>query len=314
MSVPKKNTTWGEVLYKGKTYGILNGFHLSEEIWKRYKQYNGDKKCIQSTAPWETMKIKWVIEGDKLYLTQLCTDGLLTELMGTEKIAAKWINELELLVEDKKICKSYERRGSFINEIKYIVLKFDRGVISNVEKRSELYRSIALRNYIDRYPSYASLQIDATDLFYYLEEGTTPKEDQFFPMVTDHISQMVQKGSEEDISLDIEDVKAVLKNADTALFGAAKGSNTAEMVSSLADSMTGGILKAKSCLVHLTVNKNYPMENIATIMKSFEEKFGFDEEDEAEKYVSKMGVFIFGTRVVKVMDDGEVWMRVIVCV
>ncbi len=314
MSVPSKNTTWGEVLYEDKLYGVLGSFHLSEEIAEKYDRYSGDKGCIKSTAPWETIKVSWIIEEDRLYLTGLCGEGLLTELFDSEKIIADWVSEMELLVEHRRICKTYETRNSYLSEMKVLYLKLDRGSIVSRRNETEIYRSNELRNYIDSHQSYATLRINATDLMWYLEDGKSPSGDQFFPIVLDHIKQMTQKGSEDDISLTIEDVKSILKNGQLAVFGSAKRSDIDEMVGSLLDSMTDEVLEAKGCLMHFTMHKDYPLVNIKKIVSSFEKKLGYDREDPLEAYVPNRNIFIFGTRLSDEMGEDGVLIRVLLSI
>ena len=243
MSVPKKNTTWGEVLYEGEIYGVLDGFHLSEEMWEKYEQYNGDKRCIKSTAPWSTMKINWSIEEDKLYLIGLCEEGLLTELFSTEKILADWVAEMKLLVKHRKVCKTYKKKNSYLNEMDTLYLSLNQGDIVDKKSETELYTSIEMKNYIDRNPAYATLCIDSMDLLEYLEnEDVKLVGDQIFPVMSSIIDQMIQKGGKEDISLSIEDVKIVLKEGELAVFTSAKGNDIEEMVGSLVDSMTDEVL------------------------------------------------------------------------
>ena len=315
MSVPRKNSTWGDVLYKGEIYGVLDGFQLSEEMWKKYEQYSGNKRCIKSTAPWSTMKVSWSIEEDNLYLTELCGEGLLTELFGKEKILADWVDEMKLLVKHQKVCKTYEKKNSYLNEMDILYLSLNQGDIVDMHKETELYTSIEMKNYIDSNPAYATLRIDSMDLLEYLKnEDVKPVEDQILPVMSNIIDQMIQKGSEEDISLGIEDISIVLKEGELAVFASAKGSNIDEMVGSLIDSMTDEVLKAKGCLIHLTMNKAYSISNIESIVNSFENKLGFDKEDQLDAYIPNRNPFIFGTRLSDEIEKNEVLIQVLLCI
>ena len=124
MSIPRRDSTWGELLYRGKKYGVLNGFKINQDMLKKYNQYRGDKRCLYSSAPWYTTNVSWVIEDNKLYLTQLCGKGLLQELFGSEKILADWVSEMQLLKNHEKVCKTYEIRGSTLNRIKILNLSY----------------------------------------------------------------------------------------------------------------------------------------------------------------------------------------------
>ncbi len=305
MSVPKKNTTWGELLYRGKKYGVLYGFHLSKEILEKYEQYMGDKKCLSSTATWVTIKVTWSIEGDKLYLTKLCTEGLLEKLFGTEKILAYWVNELELLVEHRKICKTYERKGSYLNELNTLHLTFKHGSVVDVYEKTELYRSIEMKNYIDCNPAYATLHIDSSDLLIYLEnEVNRPHEDKISPLLFTIVGQMLQRGSENDISLGITDIKNVLKEGELAIFASAIGRDIVEMVESLVDSVTDKFFVAKGCLVYLEMHTNYPLSSVKKIVNTIEIKLDMDETKP----------YYFGTLLSDDLDEDEVEIRMLVSI
>lgn len=302
MSVPDKHTTWGEILYRGESYGVLYGFHLNEEIWEKKEEYTGDKGCVKSTAPWATIKVSWSIEDDKLYLTKLCSDELLKEIVGSERILAVWVGELELLVEHRKICKTYERRGSYINEIKTLQLTFNQGKLMNVSVNTELYRSIEMRNYIGRNPAYATYRIDSRDLLSYVEnEEWRPKEDQLFPVLSNMLEQMFQAGSKDDMSLGIKDLKNILKDGDLAVFGSAKGSNIDEMVDSLAESMTDEFLKVKGCLTRLTMNRHYPIASTERLVNEIERKMSLHDRP-----------FYFGTLLSDELAEDEIVIRILV--
>ena len=310
MSVPSKNTTWGEVLYEGKTYGVLYGSRLSDEI---VEKLNKDNDLLTYTsAPW-MRKIDWCVEDGQLYLTKLYTDEIHKEIFGSdEKVLADWVDEMKLLIDHRRVCKTYEKGNSYLNEMKVLYLKLDRGVVTSRKNETELYTSNELKTYIDRHQPYATLRINATDLMWYLEDGKSPSGDQFFPIVLDHVKHMTQKGSENDISLSIEDVNAVLKNGQLAVFGSARGSDIDEMVGSLVDSMTDEVLEAKGCLIHFIMHKDYPLVNIKKIVSNFEKKLGYDKEDPLDAYIPNRNIFVFGTQLSDEMDEGEVLIRVLI--
>lgn len=315
MSVSEKSTIWGELLYQGKIYGVLDGFHLSEEMWEKYEQYSGNKGCVKSTAPWSTMKVNWSIEEDKLYLTGLCEEGLLTELFGSEKILADWVGKMKLLVKHRKVCKTYEKKNTYLNEMDTLHLSLNQGDIEDKHSETELYTSIEMKNYIDRNPAYATLRIASMDLLDYLEnEDAKPVEDQILPVMLNLIDHMIQKGGKEDISLGIEDVKIVLKEGELAVYASAKGTDIDGMVGSLADSMTDEVPKAKGCLIHLTMNKGYPINNIKSIVYGFENKLGFDKEDPLDAYIPNGNPFIFGSRLSDELGEDEVLIRVLLSI
>ncbi len=314
MSVPKKDTTWGEVLYEGKKYGILNGFHLSEEIWGKYEHYTGDKGCALSTAPWATIKVFWSIENNRLYLTRFCSDGLLTELMGSEKILADWVEELSLSEEHRKVCKTYEQKNSYLNEMKILHLTLEKGVIVNMERETERYTSREMREYMDRNPAYVTLRIDSIDLLIYLEnEVDQPNEDQLFPILSNLIDPMLQEGGESDISLGMIDLTNTLKEGSLAVFGSAKGSDTDEMMGSLMDSMTDEILDVKGCLMHITMHKSYPVQSVEKIVNRVEKQLSKYGKDPLTIYAGEKP-FYFGTLSNEKMAEDEILIRMLVCI
>jgi len=131
------------------------------------------------------------------------------------------------------------------------------------------------------------------------------------PLMSKFIAQMIQKGNKEDISLDIEDVKSVLKKGEVAVFASAKGSDIYEMVGSLVDSVTDEALKAKGCIIHLMMNKDYPINSIKSIVNSFENKLGFDREEQLDPYIPNRNPFIFGTGLNDEINKNEVLIRVL---
>ena len=317
MSVPAKNTIWGEVLYEGKTYGVLDGFHLNEDIWEKYNQYNSDlEECFKSTAPWTSAKPTWSIEEGKLYLTGLCREGLPTELFDGKRILADWISEMKLLVKYQKVCKTYERKNSYLNKMDILHLSLNQGNIVDMRSETEYYTSIELKNYINNEEDeiawsspYTTLRIESMKLLDYLEDKTTKEtEDEIFPLMLNAINTMIQKGSEEDISLRTEDVKAVLNKGEVAVFASAKGSDIDKMVASLAYSMTDEVLRAKGCLIQLTMNEDYPISNVENIVNGFENRLGFSKEDSSDVY------FIFGTCLSDEMGEDEVHIRVLLSI
>ncbi len=334
---------WGYILFEGKEYGVLSS-ELSDEIMEKLKKYqrkndshSNDTACTTSksdihngnddleelidrfyedvyTPPWGS-NMEWCIENNQLFLTRLCTDEIHKEVFGSEKrVLADWVSEVKLLVKHRRVCKTYEKNGSYLNKMEILHLSLNQGNIVDKRNETELYTSIEMKNYIDNEeeneitwsPPYATLRIESMKFLDYLDDKTTQQaEDQVFPAMSNFIEQMIQKGGKEDISLSAEDVKSVLKEGEVAVFASAKGSDIDEMVASLTYSMTDEVLEAKGCLMHLTMNKDYPMSNIENIVNGFENKLGFANEDSVDAY------FIFGTRLNDEMDESEVLIRVL---
>jgi len=307
MSVPAKNTTWGTLIYEDKEYGVLSS-ELSDEIVKKIDDHIEKFGSLSYTsAPWRYKK-DWCIEDNRLYLTKLYTDEFHKAIFGSaEKIFADWVENMELLIEDKKICKTFQKQSCYIKEITTLNMTFNDGYLADTSEKKELYRSIELKNYIDRHPTYVLLHIDGTDLLWYLENlERRPEEDQMLPLLLKLIDRMIQKGSENDISLGIEDVKSVLRSGDLALFASAKGSDIDEMVGSLADSITDGYLAAKGCLLHITMQNDYPLKSIEKIVNQIEDQLRLNSENASPIY--------FGTLSDEKMVEDEILIRMLVAI
>jgi len=310
MSVPNKYTTWGDLLYEGKNYGVLYGFHIHQEIWSKMERYKGETGCLKSTAPWATIKVTWSIEEDKLYLTKLCSNGLLKELVGSEKILADWVDKLELLVKNRRVCKTYEKRNSYINEIKTLHLTFDKGNLVNMLENTELCKSIELRNYLDDeakdycFSPLATLRMDSVTLIDYLKGNII---DLIFPSVANFIDSITENKDVVVIALSIEDVKDVLKNSEVAVMASVQGKEVEKMVSSVVYSLTEGVLQPKGCLVRLTMNnEQYPLNIVEDLITNLGSKLGFDEE-EADEYP-----FIIGAKTDNTMKSDDIKIEVLV--
>ena len=309
MSVPEKNTIWGYMIYKGKEFGVLSA-PLSDEIVEKINSCNAEKNLLPYTsAPWKYKKY-WSIEDGRLFLTKLYSEEFHRAVFGgNEKVPADWVDKVEILAKHRLICRTYEQRGSYLNEMETLNLSFEEGRLVDEQRETELYTSsIELRNYIDRNKRYATLCIDSVDLLNYLIDDTGPEDDQVFPMVSDFISHMTLQGTKDDISLDMKDVQTVLKKGDLAVFASAKGSDIDEMVGSLVDSMTDEILKPKGCLIHFGMNRDFPIEKVEHIVNQFEEKLDLDKEAPSNFY------FIFGTQMRDDMRENEVLIRVLLSI
>jgi hypothetical protein len=305
-----KNIVNGKLQYKSQNYKVLNTL-LSDEIVKKLEEYHGEKKWVDPTAPWKTMPLLLVLEGDKLYLTKLYVDGLLEELMGSDKIFASWIDKLELLLEDKTICKTYEQKDSYLNEQTRLYLSFDKGVFLTEKKQTELYRDIEPKNNIDQYLAYTTFRINSNDLLIYLEDDMQVEEDQLLPIFSIFINEMLEE-NDDGISLDMSDLKEVLQKGDVALFSSAKGRDIEKIVNSLISSVTNEyLLNPKGCLMNLMVNRKYPRKSILTIIKDIDVglKFNFEPLEPNMKVP-----FYVGTRYIDKMDEDEVLIMILVSI
>jgi len=305
----KKYNIQGEIRYKGKKYGVLNA-PLNDEIIKKLSEYQGEKRWIDSSAPWKTPQLFWELEEGKLYLVKLYTDGLLDELMGSSKVLAVWVDELILFVEDKAVCKTYERKNSYLKEKSILQLSFVKGFFLSEEKQTKLYTAIEIKNNVDRSAVYTTFHMDSNDLLIYLEDDMESGEDQLLPLFTDFIHQMLDEDDE--ISLDKDELKEVLMRGDDTFFAYVKGKDVDKIVGSLISTLTNeNLLSPKGCLLHLTINKKYSRKYVIRIIEKIDHGLEFDYEPLKPELKAP---FYAGTRFVDGMDEHEVSIMILVSI
>ncbi len=309
MSITKKNTVNGKLRYKNQTYGVLNA-SLSDQIVKKLESYKGDKQWIDPSAPWKTAELLWTFDEGKLYLSKLYVDGLLEELMGKKRILASWIKKLELLIDDRTVCKTYEQKDSYLKEYSILYLRFSRGIFRNEEKEKILYTTIEPKNNIERHSAYTTLCMDSNNLMVYLEDNMQPGQDQLLPLYATFIEEMLDEY--DDISLDMDDLKDVLSRGDDALFLSVKGKNIDKVINSMVSSVTNeNILNPKSCLLHITINQTYPRKSIIKIIETIDEGFNFNYEPLKPELKEP---FYAGTRFDNNIDDNEVSIMILITI
>jgi len=313
--VGKKNkkSVNGKIHYGNKTYRVLNA-PLEKKIVKKLENYKGEKKWHNALSPWKTMQLSWKIEENKLYLEKLYTNGLLEELTGSNKIFASWINELQLLVDDKTICKTYEQKNSFLKEQTILYLYFDNGVLIKEEKEEELYTEIDINDELDRYPTYATFCMDSNDLLIYLEDDAMQdSEDQLLPLFSTFIDRMLDENYD-GITLDKSDLKEVLLRGDVVYFSFVHGKkeHMENIIASLISSVTNeNILNPKGCLLSLTVNQKYPRKSIISMIEEIDVGLKFDYEP-LEPDLKEP--FYVGTRYMNGMKEDEISIMILVSI
>lgn len=310
MSLIKTKDINAELKYKKQNYKVCNAL-LSDEIIKKLENYEGDKKWVDPSAPWKVKPFVFVLEDDKLYLEKLYIDGLMEELTGSNRILATWINKLELLVENKTICKTYEQKDTYLKEQFRLHLSFNEGVFLAEEKQTELYRDIEQKNNINQDIAYTVLRINSKDLLMYLEDDMQAGEDQLLPMFSDFINVMLEE-YDDDISLDRSDLKDVLQKGDIALSSFVKGKDAEKIVASLVSTLTNeGLLNPKGCLLNLMVTPKYPRKSILAIIKEVDVglKFNFEPLEPGMK-----APFYVGTRYIDDLDEDEISIMILVTI
>ncbi len=309
MSIPEKSIVNGKLQYNNRWYKVLNA-PLSDEIAKKLETYRGDRKWIDPAAPWKPMPLIWKMEEGKLYLVKLYIDGLLEELTDSERIFASWVNELKLFVDDRTICRTHESQENYIEEHTILHLSFDKGIFLREEKQTELFTSPERKENTNQYPVYTTVHMNSNDLLVYMEDDIRSDQDQLLPVLSDLIYQMIDE--DDDICLDMADLKNVLQKGDTSVLVSAKGRDIDLLAGSLISSVTDeGLLNPKGCLMHLRISKKYPRRSVAKIIEKIDEglKFNFEplEPDMKEP-------FYVGTRLVHGLADDEVAIRMLVSI
>jgi len=293
MGTVTKKSVWGELHYGGKTYGVLNGFEVSEQVWKKLTGEGEKSEMDSGTAPWQRMKFSWYIEDYKLYLTKEYSEAFLSNYFEGKSLFVDWIDELVLLDEHRKICRTHEKKGSYLDELKTLRVHFAKGEVTDVTKENEIYTSIEMRDYIDPPPSFATLRIESQDQLFYLDyPEKQPKEDRLLPLLLGYLDEMPLCAKQGDKVLDKEVVKSILKKGDVVVYTSAKGSNAEEMVDALVESVTEGVLQAKRCLVQLTTNSEYSEEKVRQVFELMKKRLGFDRHDPLDAYIPERRPFV----------------------
>jgi hypothetical protein len=312
MATSEKYIENGRLQYKNRRYKVLNA-PLSDEIRKRLETYQGEKKWINPSTPWKTKPLHWLLENGKLYLVKLYTDGLLEELMGSDKVFASWIDELKLFLKDKTICKTHDPKENYVEEHVILHLSFDKGIFLKEEIQTALFTSQERKDRIDRYPLYTTIRMDSNDFLIYLEDRMlTDKvgQDQLLPIYTDFIYQMIDE--DDDICLDQADLKHVLQTGEVCVFASAKGRDIGEIVGALINSVTDeNLLSPRGCLVHLTMHKKYPRKSVIKLIEEIDEGLMFDFEPLKPELKEP---FYVGTRFVNDLPNDEVAIKMLVSI
>ncbi|ADV46181.1 hypothetical protein [Nitratifractor salsuginis] len=251
MSIPSKDTIWGYLKYKGKSYGVLSA-PITDELRERINRCNQEKELLPYTsAPWRYKK-EWSLEDGKLYLTKLYSEEFHKEVFGTiEKVFADWVDRMEILIEDRRICKTYQHQGEYLHEIRYIELNFDKGVLIDSYEKSELYTRIDLVNYIERNDRITTLRIDITELLAYLWDDRRPPNDLLWLRIEETIELMISKKEKGGSSVSREKLIDIFKFGDSAVVAHLRGNDIEQMIDSLIDTVTDEVIQIKGYALHI---------------------------------------------------------------
>ena len=307
MGISKTGTADGKLRYRKRWYKVIDA-PLSDEIIEKLNTYRGDKEWNDPAAPWRTMPLLWELEEGRLYLVKLYTDGLLEELTGSEKLFASWVDALDLLVEEKTVCKMHEQEENYVEERILLRLLFDKGVFLHEEKRTELFPSAERKELIARYPLYTTVRMVSSDLLIYMEDEIGSERDQLLPLMSELIEDMIDE--DDDISLDEAELKEVLERGETCLFASVEGRDIDTIVGSLIHSVTDEkLLTAKGCLLHLRMHKKFPRKSVAKIIEAVDEGLEFNFEPLEPELKEP---FYVGSRFVHGLAEDEIAIRILV--
>lgn len=153
MSIPTKDTIFGQITYKNKQYDLLNQPLGEVQADKLYK-YKKKNNCGMSSAPWIVNKFEWIIKDDKLYLSsikcKMCKnkENLISDIFDTNELFASWVDkDIRLLVSKKELGMNEQKR--MMIEIEFLILNFKNGLLKNLKKETEQYRSSSLKHCLD---------------------------------------------------------------------------------------------------------------------------------------------------------------------
>ena len=299
----------GKLQYKKKMYSIFNA-PLNDELIQKLEDYDGDKKWIDHAAPWKPLPLIWELEDDKLYLVKLYTEGLLEELIHTDRYFASWVERLDLLLDEKMICKIEEDNQGYLKEQNRLHLTFDKGVLVSEEEETVIYRTAEHKNNTERHAAYATCRMSSNNLLIYLEDKIQDEEDQLLSMFSDFIELIIDDNDE--ISLDRDELKEVLESGETVYLASVKGKDIDTMVSSLISTLTHeGLSIIKGCLLHLEVHKKYPRKSIIQIIEKIDEGFNFNYEPLKPELIAP---YYTGTRFNWHLDEKTVSIMILVTI
>jgi hypothetical protein len=106
MSMPKKDTTFGNIELNGDIYKIFSR-PLNEESAEKVAQYKKEFGGF-SSAPWISDNYSWLIKENKLYLNEVTIGmgsirNLMPNIFGVDELFAYWQNEeIEALVSKEE--------------------------------------------------------------------------------------------------------------------------------------------------------------------------------------------------------------------
>jgi len=153
MSMPKKDTTFGDIELDGGIYKIFSrplDEKSAEKVTQYKKEFGG-----HSSAPWVTDNYSWIIKENKLYLQEITIGmGSIRNLMPNifevdELFASSQNEEIEALVSKEEF--DISDKPDFKQVIMKIKkLKFKDGVLLSIEDATKEFTMKKLKDYVER--------------------------------------------------------------------------------------------------------------------------------------------------------------------
>ena len=135
MSMPKKDSTFGEIEINGKSYKIFSCPLNDEGVEKiaKYKQEFGGF----SSAPWISDNYSWIIKDNKLYLNEITIGmgsirNLMPNIFEADELFSDWLNEeIEALVSKEEFDIEDKPKQKLV-KMKTKILSFKDGELQSI--------------------------------------------------------------------------------------------------------------------------------------------------------------------------------------
>ena len=153
MSMPRKDTTWGDIEINGKIFKIFSrplNDATAEKVAQYKKEYGG-----HSSAPWITDNYSWIIKDNKLYLHEITIGmesirNLMLNIFEVDELFADWQNEeIEALISKEETPLLDKPNLKQVN-MKIKRLKFKDGVLLSIEDTTKEFTMKNLKDYVER--------------------------------------------------------------------------------------------------------------------------------------------------------------------
>jgi len=152
MSMPKKDTTFGDIELNGEIYKIFSrplDVKSADKVAQYKKEYGG-----HSSAPWVTDSYSWIIKENKLYLHGITIGmgsirNLMPNIFKVDEVFASWTNEeIEALVSKEEFDISDKPDFKQVT-MKIKKLKFKDGVLLSIEDATKEFTMKKLKDYVE---------------------------------------------------------------------------------------------------------------------------------------------------------------------